>query len=121
MPPPPVHPPRRARHVPGREIEERADPDAEVLHLARASVRAVGLRPVLEDTVFSPTARYPFNPSDFISVLVWDRFEPEEEPITWFGTHRRADARATEIYQGTSEAQRMIIAGQILAQEAGER
>jgi alkylation response protein AidB-like acyl-CoA dehydrogenase len=31
------------------------------------------------------------------------------------------DARATEIYQGTSEAQRMIIAGRILAQEAGER
>lgn len=45
-----------------------------------------GLRPVLEDAVFSPAAPYPFNPSDFISVLVWDRFEPEEEPITWYGT-----------------------------------
>lgn len=45
-----------------------------------------GLRPVLEDTVFSPGAPYPFNPSDFISVLVWDVFEPAEDPITWFGS-----------------------------------
>lgn len=45
-----------------------------------------GLRPVLEDTVFSPGSPYPFNPSDFISVLVWDDLEPREEPLTWFGT-----------------------------------
>lgn len=45
-----------------------------------------GLRPVLEDTVFSPGSPYPFNPSDFISVLVWDDLAPREKPATWFGT-----------------------------------
>lgn len=43
-----------------------------------------GLRPVLEDTVFSPGTPYPFNPSDFISVLVWDEFHPVGDPVTWF-------------------------------------
>lgn len=45
-----------------------------------------GLRPVLEDTVFSPGSPYPYNPSDFISVLVWDDFWPDEDPVTWYGT-----------------------------------
>ncbi len=45
-----------------------------------------GLRPVLEDTVFSPSAPYPFNPSDFVSILVWDAFAPADDPVTWFGS-----------------------------------
>lgn len=45
-----------------------------------------GVRPVLEETIFSPDAPYPFNPSDFISVLVWDDFHPPEDPVTWWGS-----------------------------------
>ena len=39
-----------------------------------------GVRPALEETLFG---NYPANPSNYISVLVWDRFEPEE-PLTWW-------------------------------------
>lgn len=43
-----------------------------------------GLRPVLEDTIFSPESPYPYNPSDFLSILVWDEFRPVGDPVTWF-------------------------------------
>ena len=41
-----------------------------------------GLRPVLEQSLSVDEA---LNPCEFISVLVWDRFEPPEPP-TWYGT-----------------------------------
>jgi hypothetical protein len=41
-----------------------------------------GLRPVLEQSL---SAGEVLNPCEFVSVLVWDRFEPLEPP-TWYGT-----------------------------------
>ena len=41
-----------------------------------------GLRPVLEQSLSIDEGR---NPCEFISVRVWDRFEPLEPP-TWYGT-----------------------------------
>ena len=45
-----------------------------------------GIRPVLEETIVPATGPYPFNPSDFVSILVWDTFKPRENPPTWHGT-----------------------------------
>jgi hypothetical protein len=44
-----------------------------------------GVRPVLEDTIFIPGGSYPFNQWEFISVLVWTEFQPDEPP-TWYGS-----------------------------------
>ena len=44
-----------------------------------------GVRPVLEDTVYQPSP-YPYNPSDFVSLLVWTGFHPAEDPVTWLGS-----------------------------------
>lgn len=41
-----------------------------------------GVRPALEETL---GINYPFNPADFISLLVWSAFEPDE-PVTWHGS-----------------------------------
>jgi hypothetical protein len=41
-----------------------------------------GVRPVLEETVFYPD--YPFNQWNFVSLLVWSAFEPDDPP-TWYG------------------------------------
>ena len=41
--------------------------------------------PVLEETIISPATPYPFNQWNFISLLVWSGFEPDEPP-TWFGS-----------------------------------
>jgi hypothetical protein len=43
-----------------------------------------GIRPMLAETV-APGALYPFNMWEFISVLVFDVFEPDEPP-TWWGS-----------------------------------
>jgi hypothetical protein len=40
-----------------------------------------GVRPALEETL-APGVDYPFNPSDFVSVLVWDPFSAGDPP-TW--------------------------------------
>lgn len=45
-----------------------------------------GIRYAIEATI-SPFAPYPFAPSDYISVLVFDEFEPDE-PIAWFGSEK---------------------------------
>ena len=42
------------------------------------------LCPVLEPTIVSPGSPYPFNQWNFVSVLVWSGFEPDEPP-TWHG------------------------------------
>jgi hypothetical protein len=39
---------------------------------------------VLEETVFWPTTPYPFNPWNYISLLVWDDFSIDDPP-TWYG------------------------------------
>lgn len=44
-----------------------------------------GLRPVLEETL-GVGGEYPFNPWDFVSVLVWNKFEPQDDPPTWHGS-----------------------------------
>ena len=47
-----------------------------------------GLRPVLEETILYPFLvgqPYPFNQWSFVSLLVWDRFQPDEPP-TWHGS-----------------------------------
>jgi hypothetical protein len=44
-----------------------------------------GVRPMLEETVFVPETGYPFNQLNFISVLVWDDFQPDDPP-TWYGS-----------------------------------
>lgn len=41
--------------------------------------------PVLEETIFAPTDPYPFNQWNFVSLLLWSGFQPDEPP-TWFGT-----------------------------------
>ncbi|MGH9279496.1 MAG: hypothetical protein ACRD12_15515, partial [Acidimicrobiales bacterium] len=46
-----------------------------------------GLRPVLEETIYSPAGPYPFNQWTFISLLVWDAFVAEDPP-TWHGSMR---------------------------------
>jgi hypothetical protein len=43
-----------------------------------------GVRYALEETL-SPDTDYPFGPSDYISVQVYDEFVPDE-PLAWFGT-----------------------------------
>jgi hypothetical protein len=43
-----------------------------------------GVRPMLEETIYTPSAPYPFNPWDFVSLLVWDDFEIDDSP-TWYG------------------------------------
>jgi hypothetical protein len=43
-----------------------------------------GIRPMLEETV-APGAVYPFNMWEFVSVLVFDAFVPDEPP-TWWGS-----------------------------------
>jgi hypothetical protein len=42
-----------------------------------------GIRPMLEETL-SYGANYPFNPWDFVSLLLWDKFT-HGNPITWLG------------------------------------
>jgi hypothetical protein len=44
-----------------------------------------GIRPMLEETIPSGSA-YPFNPWDFISILVWDEFAPKD--VSWNGCVR---------------------------------
>lgn len=41
--------------------------------------------PVLEETIFTPTDPYPFNQWNYVSLLLWSGFQPDE-PLTWFGT-----------------------------------
>jgi hypothetical protein len=41
-----------------------------------------GVRPVLEETVATPGEQYPFNPWLFVSLLVWNDFQPHTPP-TW--------------------------------------
>jgi hypothetical protein len=41
--------------------------------------------PALEETIISPATPYPFNQWNFISLLVWSGFEPDEPP-TWSGS-----------------------------------
>ena len=41
--------------------------------------------PVLEETIVSPAAPYPFNQWNFISILVWSGFQADEPP-TWLGS-----------------------------------
>jgi hypothetical protein len=43
-----------------------------------------GVRPMLEETLI-PGAGYPFNPGEFVSLLVWNAFEPDDPP-TWYGS-----------------------------------
>jgi hypothetical protein len=43
-----------------------------------------GVRSVLEETIFWPTTPYPFNPWNFVSLLVWNDFKIDDPP-TWFG------------------------------------
>jgi hypothetical protein len=41
--------------------------------------------PALEETLISPGSPYPYNQWNFVSLLVWSGFEPDEPP-TWFGS-----------------------------------
>jgi hypothetical protein len=43
------------------------------------------LYPLLEETIVSPEEPYPFDPANFISLLVWSEFRPDEPP-TWHGS-----------------------------------
>ena len=43
-----------------------------------------GVRPMLEDTLQFGDG-YPFNPADFISLLIWSRWSSDEPP-TWYGS-----------------------------------
>jgi len=43
-----------------------------------------GIRCALEDTL-APGLAYPFDPGEFISLLVWDTFNPDH-PVTWYGS-----------------------------------
>lgn len=41
--------------------------------------------PVLAETIVSPADPYPYNHWNFVSLLVWSGFQPDEPP-TWFGS-----------------------------------
>jgi hypothetical protein len=43
------------------------------------------LYPVLEETIAAPEEPYPFDPANFISLLVWSGFQPDDPP-TWHGS-----------------------------------
>jgi hypothetical protein len=43
-----------------------------------------GVRSVLEETIFWPTTPYPFNPWNYVSLLVWNDFHIDDPP-TWLG------------------------------------
>jgi hypothetical protein len=56
-----------------------------------------GVRPVLEETVFVQGTNYPFNQWNFISLLVWNAFNPDEPP-TWFGSMRSIFQQYANLY-----------------------
>jgi hypothetical protein len=90
-PTPPVAQPAAAVEFPARVVADAggvaslpiqaSDPG-----LPRAWIdgQVYGVRPMLEETL-SPGTNYPFNPWDFISLLVWSGFHPDEPP-TWLGS-----------------------------------
>ena len=55
-----------------------------------------GVRPMLEEVVI-PGAGYPFNPGEFVSLLVWNAFEPDEPP-TWHGSLRPIFQQYANLY-----------------------
>ncbi len=89
-PPPPVATPVNAIVVPARVV-------ANTKGIATIPISAkdpgnprgfidgqvYGVRPMLEETLI-PGAGYPFNPGEFVSLLVWNAFEPDDPP-TWYG------------------------------------
>jgi hypothetical protein len=90
-PPPPVATPVDAIVFPARVV-------ANAKGIATLAIRAkapdnprgfidgqvYGVRPMLEETVI-PGAGYPFNSGEFVSLLVWNAFEPDEPP-SWYGS-----------------------------------
>jgi hypothetical protein len=88
---PPVAVPTRALDYPVRVVTD-ARGTAELTLRASDPGRPRGyidgqvyaLCPVLEPTIVSPGSPYPFNQWNFVSVLVWSGFEPDEPP-TWHG------------------------------------
>jgi hypothetical protein len=88
---PPVAVPARALDYPVRVVTD-ARGRAELTLRASDPGRPRGyidgqvyaLCPVLEPTIVSPGAPYPFNQWNFVSVLVWSGFQPDEPP-TWHG------------------------------------
>ena len=55
-----------------------------------------GVRPAIEDTLAWGTG-YRFNPSDYISLLIWDGFRPDEPP-TWHGSLQPIFQRYANLY-----------------------
>jgi hypothetical protein len=55
-----------------------------------------GVRPALEETLV-PAAHYPFNPWNFISLLVYSSFRPDEPP-TWHGSMRPIFEQYANLY-----------------------
>ena len=53
-----------------------------------------GVRPLLAETA---GGRYPVNPFDFVSVLVWNAWAPDEPP-TWFGSLQPIFQRYSNLY-----------------------
>ncbi len=60
----------------------RARPPGNPRHFIDGQV--YGVRPMLEETIYTPAGPYPFNPWDYVSLLVWDDFRIDEPP-TWLG------------------------------------
>jgi hypothetical protein len=55
-----------------------------------------GVRPALEETL-APAARFPFSPFHFISLHVFDAFQPEEPP-SWYGSIEPILKQAANLY-----------------------
>jgi hypothetical protein len=89
-PPPPVATPVNAITVPARVVANTKgvatlpigakDPGNPREYI---DGQVYGVRPMLEETLI-PGAGYPFNPGEFVSLLVWNAFEPDDPP-TWYG------------------------------------
>jgi hypothetical protein len=89
-PPPPVGTPVNAITVPARVVANTKgiatlpigakDPGNPREYI---DGQVYGVRPMLEETLI-PGAGYPFNPGEFVSLLVWNAFEPDDPP-TWYG------------------------------------
>jgi hypothetical protein len=89
---PPVATPQEAIHYETRILADRRGV-AELHIQARDPGQPRGyidgqvyaICPVLEETVISPAAPYPYNQWNYVSILLWSRFQPDEPP-TWFGS-----------------------------------
>ncbi|HUX86089.1 MAG TPA: hypothetical protein VMW65_03725 [Chloroflexota bacterium] len=94
--------------IDGLDFPARVTTDAEGRAVLRITARdpgnprvyvdgqVYGVRPMLEDTL--PVGEnYPFNPADFVSLLIWSGWTPDEPP-TWYGSIQPVFQQYSNLY-----------------------